>query len=99
MTAYCFVWLTALPIVQHGLRRRFAHFKPCAHFLHTCSKRLNLLLLARDDCSSLLHCLVFFEKLVEQWCRSKGGLPFEKGFWTWLRNRNRNGATRLKIVR
>src|ERR1700730_5057300 len=70
----------ALLIVVDHLRRSLAHFKLCAHFLQTSSKRFNLLLLARDRrfllCSIgfylgyyrllFLHFAVRFEELVEQ---------------------------------
>ena len=49
--------ITALRIVDH-LRRRFARFKVCAHFLQA-SKRCNLFL-------QFLDFTVLFEKLIEQ---------------------------------
>ena len=65
-----------LGIVDH-LRRRFARFNLRAHALQARSKRVNLLLLARDSrlealflfCNNrfqFLHLAMFFEKLVEQ---------------------------------
>ena len=60
MTADCKLLLlcrqtgAALAIVDH-LRRGFARFKLCAHFLQARCKRVNLLLLVRDDPLLLLQ--------------------------------------------
>src|SRR4051812_41313655 len=59
--------------IQRRLRRGFAQFKLCAHFLQSRSKRGNLFLLLCNSRGLLLqfltlflYCAVLFQKLVEQ---------------------------------
>src|SRR5262249_22446777 len=72
MISQSFTGTATLLIVQHGLRRRIAHFKLCAHFLdlsllffehgsHGCV----LLLLLCHSFLQRFHFAVFLKKLVE----------------------------------
>jgi hypothetical protein len=53
-------------IIHDRLRRTAAHLDLRAYLLQTRSKRLNLLLLARDRRFLFLVLVVFFEELAEQ---------------------------------
>ncbi len=66
MTANC-ENTAALRIVDH-LRRRFARFKLCAHFLNARGQGLNLPLLQSNPGFQFLHNALLFEQLV---CRQR----------------------------
>ena len=71
-----FISICALLILHHHSGRHLAHFKSAAgltrcrelsiHFLKTHNEGFNLLSQGRNGLSLFLHCLVLFEKLIEQ---------------------------------